>query len=405
MGPSHRRTATVVPLGALVLWLAWLLAACGGSAQTISPTTSAGTTAAGTGAATAAGASPSETGPSGTTGATPTGSAMAQVTASPDTFTAAPLQIDGQSVEQVVVPAPGLDIAYAVTGSGLYRHAPGQGWTRVSTDTGDDVHILADPTRPDILYRGDHPPCAQGAGGPSVPFQKSLDGGKTWQTIPGGENIRPMAIDPANIGHLYGEDCAKLAISTDGGQTWSTIQPVAGFDVSSLALVGTQLYGIYTSEGGTSRLVMTDVSNPAQPVTGQPLLQFWGGGVVSASLDRIIVGEPHGVHISSDSGQTWSFSRKGLEQVTTSVDGLTQPIPKAEIARGFDIFAVATDPKHSQRIYVGTIHGLYLSQDDGATWQPVPEVGSDRIRDLDLSMPQSQLYVTTDAGVQVLRYP
>ncbi|MBX6341701.1 MAG: exo-alpha-sialidase [Thermomicrobiaceae bacterium] len=302
---------------------------------------------------------------------------------------------------QVVVPDPAGPAVYAATRKGLYRSDGQGGWEFVS-ESGGERGIVADPTNPDIVYRGDHPPCA--VGGTPQTLRKSADGGRTWTALQGGKNVRPVIVDPSDASVIYGERCT-LAISPDAGQTWNDVPVVPTFDVSDLALAGKTLYGIYTSEGGTSRLVATDVSTPTSPRPGEPLLTFWGGGAVAATADRLVVGEPHGVHVSPDGGKTWSFSRAGLEQVTISVDALKQPIPEAEQGRGFGIFAVAVDPRAPERIFAGTIRGLYASGDGGKTWSRVSGVNPVRVRALSFAEGGARLYVATDEGVVVLANP
>lgn len=307
------------------------------------------------------------------------------------------LEIDGQRAHQVVVPKPAAAAEYAVTTAGIYRNTNGA-WSKVADDNGAGM-IVADPTNSEILYRGDHPGCA--IGGQPIAFQKSTDGGKTWTTIPGVQNTQPMIVDPANPSIVYGNSCA-LAVSTNAGQTWKTVQPLPSFDLSSLALAGNKLYGVYTSEGGTSRLIVSDVSDPNNPTGNNQLLEFWGGGTVSANAGKLIVGEPHGVHVSTDGGQHWTFSRSGLEDVTVSVNVLTEPLPQNEISTGFGIFAATIHPEQSDRLEAGTIRGLYRSQDNGRTWAQVPEIEKSKVRDLAFASNGGQLYVTTDDGIYVL---
>lgn len=356
-----------------------------------------------TGTATTPSASPSPA------PATPSPSASPSVAGSPSPSasgspSAAPstgyLEIDGERARQVVVPKPDAAAEYAVTTSGIYRFT-NNAWTKVSDNTGVGP-IVADPTNSNILYRGDHPGCA--IGGEPISFQKSTDGGKAWVTIPGGENHRPRIVNPANPSILYGDSCG-LSISRDGGNTWELIQPLPSFDVSSLALAGNKLFGVYTSEGGTSRLIVSDISDPAQITGDTQLLEFWGGGTVTATANRLVVGEPHGVHVSTDGGQNWTFSRSGLEEVTVSVDVLTQPIPQEEISTGFGIFTAAIHPGQPDHLEAGTIRGVYRSQDKGQTWAPVPEIDKTRIREVAFAGNGGQLYVTTDEGVFVISHP
>ena len=375
--------------------LAAALVACDGpSTTTPAATTAAAATATATTSAPPATSAPATPQPSGTTSTTP-----ATATASP--AATGTLTIDGARIDQLAAAGPGLDLVYAATASGLYRRSGTQAWTQVSSRpvTGQ---LLVDPTNTDTLYQGDHAPCARG--GTSVAFQKSIDGGKIWQTLPGGQDVRPQVVDPANPSRIYGDKC-QLAISVDGGQTWTTSPVVPSFDVSGMALAGTTLEVVYVSEGGTTRLVPVDVSNPSRPVGSTPLLESWGGGAVTAPAGRLVFGEPHGVHVSADGGKTWSFSRTGIEQVTVSVDALSTPIPQDEIAQGFGIFAVAVDPVRPDVIFAGTIHGLYRSADGGKTWQPVAGIGPIRVRTLAFAAGGAQLYVTTDDGVTLLTNP
>lgn len=377
----------------------WVFVACGGeTASTPTATSEPVATATTAGAGGSPTADTATATPSSGTPTTETGTPEASPEGSPVANEDGRLAIDGEPVAQVAVAAPGLDIVYATAGDSLFRRDGDTEWTKVSE--GDaDLNMLVQPTQPNTVYRGGHPPCARG--GDALPFQKSVDGGQTWETIPGVENVRPLAIHPTNPERLYGDNCS-LVVSNDDGKTWQTVQPVPGFDLSSLSLAGTELYGVYTSEGGTSRLVVTDVSDPTNPVSGDPLLEFWGGGVVLISPGQIIVGEPHGIHISTDDGQTWSFSREGLEDVTISVNALVEPIPQDEISQGFGIFSLVAYPGNPDRVFAGTVRGLYESTDGGQTWERVEGIGEVKVTDLAFAKSGAQLYVTTEDGVFLL---
>lgn len=407
---NRNRLRMAVTALSLFLMVA-LTAGCGSSTSSTASTSTASASSTGseTNGTNATSTAPSSAVTSASSSPETSATSQASSTSSPDSASAtasstpvtpaSALVVDGEPAEQVSIPAPGLNIIYAVTKKGLYRQQANAGWVKVSSDTDGDAPILSDPTQPNILFQGNHQPC--GKGGPSVPLRKSVDGGQTWTTISGANDIQPLAVDSASVGHVFGNNC-QLAVSLDGGSTWSIERLVPNYNLTSLAIVGTDIYGVYTSEGGTSQLEEIDMSDPTNPqLEGPPLLKFWGGGVVFATLDTIVVGESHGVHISADQGQTWSFSRSGLEPVTTSVDPLTTPIPKEETARGFGIFAVATDPAHPKQLYLGTIAGVYVSSDGGATWSRDASVPAERVEALAFSMQYQALYVTTKKGVLV----
>lgn len=308
------------------------------------------------------------------------------------------LVIGGEQATAVSVPNPSQTASYATTTDSLYRSNQNGGWDQIGS-WGAGRSLLVDPTNVDVLYSGGHPGCA--VGGDAISLQKSSDGGHTWQTLLTGQNVRPMIVDPSNPQVIYGERCS-LAISTDGGQTWSDYPMTPSFDVTDMSLTGSTLYVLVTSEGGTSHIRPVDVSNPAQPQMGADRHEFWGGGTIEASPGRIIVGEPHGIDVSIDGGQTWTFSRTGLESVTVSVNALTEPIPNTELAGKFGIYSLAVDPHDATHLFAGTIRGLYESHDDGVTWTPVSRIDQVVVSALDFAQDGSRLYVTTVNGVVVL---
>ncbi len=371
-----------IPAAILLLLL---LAACGKSTTTAVP---AGSTSPTSGIA----SSPA---------VTATASATPNPTASPSgTAAAVSLMLGDQRARSVVVPDVTKSAQYGTSGDTLFRNANGI-WSEVGQwDTVSS--LVADPTNPSVLYSGGHPGCA--VGGPAIPLRKSSDGGETWQTLLTGQDIRPLIVDPRNPQVIYGERCS-LAISTNGGQTWTDYQMTPSFDVSAISLSGTRLYLLITSEGGTSRIRPVDVSDPEHPQVGTDLREFWGGGTVIASSQRIVIGEPHGIDISTDGGASWSFSRAGLETVTVSVNALSQPIPNAELSRKFGIYALAVDPAQAAHLFAGTIRGLYTSHDGGQHWERVPEIDEVQVNDLQFAENGAILYITTDNGVMTLTNP
>ena len=306
------------------------------------------------------------------------------------------IAIDGEPVVQIFLPDPSQGPTYALTASALYRRQSGR-WERTRTENDGRV-LLIDPADPDRLFRGNHPSCTVDDATAEIPFEVSHDGGRSWRVQPQGRNIRPLAIDPSIPDILYGSFC-YLAISTTSGNTWMRLAVMENFPLSDIAFAGERLLVLGTSRDGVSRLRTVDVTDPAEPLLGDLLLEIPGHAALDAADDRIVVGGVQSVHVSDDGGTTWSSSRFGLETVTS------RSIPAPGRSTGTEIEAIGVHVirigiTDKQRLYAGTSHGLYISQDGGATWVRYDEVALDAVvTDIQFALDGADLYVTTDAGV------
>jgi hypothetical protein len=311
------------------------------------------------------------------------------------------LVIDGVNVAQVVLWDVELPAEYAATRFTLYYRADLRNWSRV-TNLPTEGRIVADPSDPDALYLGDHPPCLRE--GEPIPFYRSFDGGRTWELMPDASNIRPKMVWPDDPNTIIGSRCG-LAISRDQGKSWTRYLPETEFDLTRLTATQIGLYGIFTAQDETSYLRRIELEDPDNPEFQEPILSFWGRGVVHATRERIIVGEPSGVHLSDDGGRTWSFTREGLEDVVTSVNPLEDPVPDSELEAGVGIYSLLPHPEDPSRLFLGTIRGLYLSEDGGRSWGKIPEIEEYEVHRLNFAMGGTILYVTTTEGVIILHNP
>lgn len=304
--------------------------------------------------------------------------------------------IDEKPVIQIFIPDEAQGPTYALTASRLYRSVGG-GWEPTRTRNDSRV-LLVDPADPERIFRGNHPPCFGEGVTPDIPLEVSHDGGLSWRVQPQGRNIRPMAIDASIPTILYGSSC-YLAISTTSGNTWMRLALMEDFPLVDFVITGEQLLILGSSRDGVSRLRTIDITDPAKPLEGELLLEIPGPATLDALGERIVVGGVQAVHVSDDGGATWSSSRFGLEAVTSSV----APAP----ARGTDInteslgvHAIRIGITDKQRLYAGTSHGLYISQDGGATWVRYDEVSLDAvITGIQFTLSGADIFVTTDKGV------
>jgi hypothetical protein len=313
------------------------------------------------------------------------------------------LRIKGATVRQVLIPATDLGPLYALTDSQLFAEVKG-GWDPRASEA-LHRHYLVDPEDPERLFRGDHQPCGLDAKGQPIPLQVSDDGGRHWNTLLLGQNIRPIAFDPNDHDVLYGSNCG-LVISTNGGSTWREINALPGYGVSDVAITGSRLLVIGSNPDGETMLRDVEISDPTDPVIGDVLLQAPGPGCIDVSKDRIIVGTAEGVSISSDGGATWANSRIGLEPVTTEGEADTSRIGGAKRSADFGIQSILIDHHNNHRIFAGTAHGLFVSQDDGVTWVRYSEIPAEaNVTRIQIGLDDADLYVTTTQGAIMVPKP
>lgn len=314
-----------------------------------------------------------------------------------------PLRIDEDLVIEVFVPSIDDPARYAFTEDRLYIR-DGTDWVPTDTRT-DSRKMLVDPSRPERIYRGAHPPCTTENPEP-VSFSKSEDSGETWRTIPGAENIEPIAIDLQVSDVLYGSDCG-LAISNDAGETWRPYYRSRDYIVVEAVPLGERLLVLERSVGGRGRLREIDVTVPEDPALAATLLEVEGAHAMDADADRIIIGTNTGVMTSNDGGRNWSTSRVGIEDVTSEEGEDPPPADPTEASIGVrGVLAVRIDPTNRDRFFAGTRRGFFVSQDNGATWDRYQAMRLDSaVEKIAIGGGGSDLYVTTPNGVLVLPNP
>lgn len=173
---------------------------------------------------------------------------------------------------------------------------------RVGTAQDDYMGFSAHPTEPNTFYTSGHP-----SRGGNLGFQKSIDGGKTWQKIANGINgpvdFHAMTVSQADPNLAYGVHRGQLQRSSDEGKNWE--------------LVNTNLGNIITLTTNTK------------------------------AKDTVYAGTTDGLYISQNQGNSWSKLGTLKGAVTT----------------------IAVNPTNDQKIVAYEQNqGLMHSADTGSSW-------------------------------------
>ena len=319
-----------------------------------------------------------------------------------------PLTVDGQLLTAVVV-VPGSTVRYGVLGQGLARSEDrGQAWRQVS-DRSLPLPVVS-PRDPATLYAGDSPSCYKDEAKPS--FWRSTDGGRNWVELQAGQGIKPVAVVAGAGGpdRLYGVSCEGLFSSPDGGETWELTGPTLGWDITSILPIrdgDLRFLAVLTSEGGASHLAWFDQDGRLARDLSEGF-NFWGVGVLAQADSTLYIADSTGVWRQTEPDGEWQRFAEGLEDVVLATDPMTEGLSEADVTRGFGLFALAPDPSNPRRLALGTVRGLYFSEDGGEHWSPagLEALAGSRINRLawDPSAP-GVLYATTPGGVLVVRLP
>ena len=228
-------------------------------------------------------------------------------------------------------------------------------WATISG--GDGGYVAVDPTNTQVLY----------SEYTALSIQKSTNGGAFWNPATSGISdsgflfIAPFTMDPSNPQRLWAGGTYPWR-TTNGAATWSQAGTAftGGGSASAIAVAPTDgntvLYG--TSAGYIARRSSALTTTPTttwasiRPRTG------YCSSVAFDPADKNVAYATYstfgGAHVwkSTDAGATWA-----------SIDGTgATGIPD------IPVHSVAVDPADSQRLYVGTDLGVFVSVGGGTTW-------------------------------------
>ncbi len=255
---------------------------------------------------------------------------------------------------------------------------------------GESGHVAPDPRDPDIVYAGSYY-------GLLTRYDHKLGEARNvsiWPETPGGRPAAdvkyrfqwtaPVAFSPVDKTTLYA-GANVLFRSTDGGQSWTPISPdLTRNDKTKQGYVGGPLTGdnssadyyctifaiapsrlekdtIWTGSDDGLVYVTRNGGRNWTNVTPKPMAEWTrvslidasphaaGTAYVAANRYQLDDFKPY-IYKTTDYGATWSVLGRG--------------IPDTAFVR-----AVREDPVRKGLLYAGTETGVYVSFDDGASWQ------------------------------------
>ncbi len=313
--------------------------------------------------------------------------------------------IDDSDIFSIHVNPNRPELVFASACSGIYRSDnAGDSWHKLIGIPGTHrrTHILAqDPRASEIIYAGT-----------TLGLFKSADDGRAWRHLTF-EQVNGMVFDPDDPRTLYlATEHAGVLKSTDAGET---VHPVnVGFANHNLTQItgdGQRLYassayeGLYggvfvSNDGGLHWTLQANehglLGRNLNSLAAAPLP---GGGLFAAAEDAVLR--------STDDGKTWipvaaqprvsttpmarqtgririytlqtvqadklvllAGTQAGLFRSLNA--GVSWTAVKDAALDGLPVLSIYMPPRGTARIAARTTVGLFLSEDVGLTWRPVP---------------------------------
>ncbi len=207
---------------------------------------------------------------------------------------------------------------------------------------------------------------------------KTVDGGLNWTYSNVGSDTKDLAFHPTNSNIIYGTGTSVVR-SSDGGSTWSTISsglPTSGIQRIAVATTVNQPDWVYVLVGGGSGLIgiyrSTDSGLTYTLRTATPnILGYPTDGSDNRSqawYDLVLAADPTDANTIYTGGvNLWKSTDGGLTMNCTSYwVGATGGIDGVHA----DQHALEFSP-HSNNLYSGNDGGLYISNDEGLSWEDV----------------------------------
>lgn len=274
----------------------------------------------------------------------------------------------GSAVNDIVFHPTDIRTVFAATNDGLYQSTDaGLSWSLTLLTT--PISSLAIyPSNPSRMFAGDGRPKTQSRG-----ILRTLDGGATWTQVvsglAGNLSITSLAIDaaspPTGIDVYAGTEDAGVYRTGNTGNTWSAFSTGLpggpGLRIHSLSIGQTIVLTAGTSSGQFFGIT------GSQPQWSQ--LSDWNADPIAWS-SAIVVGSVQNPTVSfyvgtkgNEESKPPSAVKGGLYR-STDLGVTWTPL----FTKVLDVNSVFVPAYNTQKIYIATSDGMYVSTDGGNNW-------------------------------------
>jgi photosystem II stability/assembly factor-like uncharacterized protein len=217
-------------------------------------------------------------------------------------------------------------------------------------------HITADPLDPDVVYIQ-----------PISGFQKSTDGGRTFEPVPTQNwDHHALWIDPNNSDRMIDGGDGGAAVTLNGGGSWSSLENQPTADMLSLAVDDQQPYWVYGAQNDNSHIAIpSQTDDPSIGWVHYRPLPVGEGGQTAVKPDGSVV-------YAGDRARIFRFDLATEEAPDISV------WPEVEFGtavkdvryRFYYSFPVYLSPHDPGVLYTAAQY-VFRSTDEGKSWAQI----------------------------------